>query len=90
MKSAYEIAMARLEKQAPSAPLSQRQKQQLAELDSRYAAQIAGREIALQGKIAAASDPAEAAALREQLVLERQQLQAELTEKKEQVRQERK
>ncbi|MBW8863790.1 MAG: hypothetical protein JF609_02500 [Verrucomicrobia bacterium] len=88
MKSAYELAMERLNKTAPSAKLTAAQKKELAELDSKYAAQIAGREIALNGEIARAADDVEKEeSLREQLVTDRRKLQAELEEKKERVRQ---
>jgi hypothetical protein len=87
MKSAYELAMERLEKTAPAAKLTAAQKKELAELDSLYAAKIAGREIALNGEIAGAADDVEREeSLREQLVSERRKLQAELEEKKERVR----
>ncbi len=87
MKSSYELAMERLNKTAPSAKLSAVQKKELAELDSKYAAQIAGREIALNGEIAAAGDFEKQEALRAQLVNERKKLQSELENKKEGVRQ---
>ncbi len=88
MKSAYELAMERLEKKAPAAKLTDKQKRELAELDSRYAAKIAGREIALNGEIAnSAGDFAMEESLREQLVNERRKIQAELETKKAQVRQ---
>ncbi len=45
MKSAYELAMERLNKAAPAQKVSDDQKKQLAELDSKYAAKIAEREI---------------------------------------------
>ena len=62
-------------------------KKELAELDSQYAAKIAGREIALNGEIArAAADFEKEESLRDQLVNERKKLQAELEEKKEQIR----
>ena len=87
MKSAYELAMERLNKTAPTVKLTAAQKNELAELDSQYAAKIAAREIALNNEIANASDDVEkAAALREQLVNERRKLQAEMEEKKERVR----
>ena len=87
MKSAYELAMERLKKSSPTIKLTAEQKQQLAELDSRYAAKIAEREIALNGEIArAAEDFQKEEALREQLVNERRKLQSELEEKKEQIR----
>ena len=87
MKSAYELAMERLNKTTPAIKLTGAQKEQLAELDNQYAAKMAGREIALNGEIArAADDPEKAEALREQLVAERKKLLAELAEKKERIR----
>ena len=87
MKSSYELAMERLSKTAPSVKLSAAQKKELAELDSKYAALIAGREIALNGEIAKADDVEKEESLREQLMVDRKKLQAELEEKKERVRQ---
>ena len=89
MKSSYEIAMERLNKTAPTVKLSGAQKKQLAEMDSKYAAKIAEREIALQGEIAkssVASDFEKVEELRQRLTGERKKLQAELEEKKESVR----
>ncbi len=90
MKTAYELAMERLGKTAPTVKLSAGQKKQLAELDSQYTAKIAQREIALKdetAKVAAAGDFEKVEALQQQLVNERKKLQAELVEKKERVRQ---
>ena len=88
MKSAYELAMERLKQTAPSVKLTGAQKKALADLDSKYAAKIAEREIALNAEISrAADDVAAEESLREQLICERKKLQAELEEKKEQVRQ---
>jgi hypothetical protein len=87
MKSAYEIAMERLNKTAPTTKLTPKQKKELAELDSRYAAKIAEREIALNTEITRAADDLEqAGSLRDQLANERKKLLAELEDKKEQVR----
>jgi hypothetical protein len=87
MKSSYELAMERLNKAAPASKLTPAQKAQLAELDSVYAAKIAEREIALNSEIARAADDVEKEeSFREQLVAERRKLQAELEEKKEQIR----
>jgi len=87
MKSAYEIAMERLNKTAPTAKLTDRQKRELAELDSRYAAKLAEREIALQGELAEADGDIERVeSLRNRLVHERKKLQAEREDKKERVR----
>lgn len=90
MKSAYELAMERLSKSAPTVALSDEQKKQLAELDSRYAAKIAEREIFLKDKLMAARDQGDfeaVAQIEKQLASERKSLQAELEEKKEKVRQ---
>jgi hypothetical protein len=87
MKSSYELAMERLNKSAPGVKLSAAQKKELTELDSRYAAKIAEREIALNSEIAkAAGDFEKEESLREQLISDRRKLQAELEEKKERVR----
>lgn len=89
MKSSYELAMERLNKAAPAVKLTAAQKKQLAELDSKYTAKIAEREIALKdevAKIAAAGDFEKVEALQQQLINERKNLQADLEEKKEQVR----
>jgi hypothetical protein len=86
MKSAYELAMERLNKNAPTVKLTDAQKKQLAELDSKYTTKIAEREIALETEIAKAEDFEKEESLREQLSIERKKLQAELEEKKEQVR----
>ena len=51
MKTAYELAMERLQKGAPTKKLSETQKRELAELDSKYAAKTAEREIALADEI---------------------------------------
>ena len=89
MKSSYELAMERLNKNAPTIKLTDAQKKQLAELDSKYAAKIAGREIALNDEItksSAAGDFEKVGALQQQLIGERKKFQAELEEKKESVR----
>lgn len=89
MKSAYELAMERLNKTAPTVKLTAAQKKEIAELESQYAAKIAGREIALKDEIAkltAADDLEKVEATRQQLAQERKKLQAELEEKKERIR----
>jgi hypothetical protein len=86
MKSAYELAMERLNKTAPTVALSAAQKAEIADLESQIAAKIAAREIALKAEIAKAGDPAQADELREQLAHERKKLSAELEEKKESIR----
>lgn len=89
MKSAYELAMERLARQSPTTATTAAQKEQLAEIDSRYRARIAEREIFLQAEIAkaAAQGDAEAfAQLQRQLASERRNLEAEAEEKKEAIR----
>ncbi|HEY3761472.1 MAG TPA: hypothetical protein VGN23_06965 [Verrucomicrobiae bacterium] len=86
MKTAYELAMERLNKSAPAAKLSDAQKKELAELDSKYAAKIAEREIALNSEITKTNDPEAGQLLRQQLANDRKKLQAELEDKKERVR----
>jgi hypothetical protein len=90
MKSSYELAMERLNKSSPAIKLTANQKKQMAELDSKYAAKIAEREIALKAditKAAEAGDSEKSEQLQQQLVIERKKLQSELEEKKEKVRQ---
>lgn len=86
MKSSYELAMERLNKSTPTVKLTAAQKKQLAELDSKHAAKIAEREIALEAEIAKEEDFEKKESLRSQLVIERKKLQTELEEKKDQVR----
>lgn len=89
MKSAYELAMERLNRAAPIKKLNDEQKRQLAELDSRYAAKLAEREITLQADVARAEakgDAEAAAQARQLLQSERQKLQAELESKKDRIR----
>jgi hypothetical protein len=83
MKSAYELAMERLSKTAPTVKLSAAQKKEIAELESHYAVKIAGREIALTAEIKkVAGDPEKAGVIQQQLVDERKKLLAELAKKK--------
>jgi hypothetical protein len=92
MKTAYELAMERLNRTAPSVPLTDEQKKQLAELDSVCAAKIAEREIFLKGKLADAAAKGDLEAMQQlekQLASDRKSLRAELEEKKEKVRQNR-
>lgn len=89
MKTAYELAMERLNKSAPTVKVSSGQKTQLAELDSKYAARLAEREITLNGEIAkadAVGDFEQSGKLREQLANERRSIQTELEDRKDAVR----
>jgi hypothetical protein len=51
MKSAYELAMERLQKASPSLSLTEEQKKELAEIDSKYRAKIAEKELFLNEQI---------------------------------------
>ena len=89
MKSAYELAMERLEAKEPGVTLSEEQRSQLMELDRVYQAKQAEKEIFLQGEMAKARERGDAEALdslERQLVADRSNLQAELKAKKEQIR----
>ncbi len=89
MKTAYELAMERLGKTSPTVKLSDEQKQEIAELESKYTAKIAERELFLKGEIVKAIDRGDAEAveqLEKQLLSARRSLRAECEEKKEQVR----
>ena len=81
--------MERLNKSAPTVKLTERQKKEMAELDSVYASKIAQREIFLKGEIAKGEMSGDFEAveqLQRQLVSERKALNAELEEKKEALR----
>ncbi|HNQ73239.1 MAG TPA: hypothetical protein PKN95_06495 [Verrucomicrobiota bacterium] len=91
MKSAYELAMERLEKAAPTTKLTARQKQAIAEWEAKAKARIAEREIALESEIRAATaagDLEKIELLRERLSQERKSIQAELEAKKEEIHRE--
>ena len=90
MKSAYELAMERLSKSQPTVKLTEKQKAEIADLESRYAAKIAQEEIMLKEQIAEAAqqgDWEKQQELERRLVAERKKLQGDLEEKKESVRQ---
>lgn len=80
MKSAYELAMERLEKDEPTQTLTAEQKRELADIDTRYQAKIAEREVFLSKKIeseSAAGNVSEAKAIKEQLSREKALLEEE-------------
>ena len=55
MKSAYELAMERLEQESgPTRKLSDEQKARIAEIDRKYDAKIAEQKLVHEGKLAAA------------------------------------
>ncbi len=91
MKSAYELAMERLGKSDPtaSAPLSNEQKEQLAEIDRVYKGKIAEREIFLKQKLddAYASGKLEdIETVKKQIASERARLEEEREDEKERIR----
>lgn len=82
--------MERLSKNAPAEKVTDKQKKELAELDSIYAAKIAERELLVKSQIQqaiAAQDAAAYEQLNKQLVSDRVTLTAEREEKKERARQ---
>jgi hypothetical protein len=90
MKSAYELAMERLQKDSPSTPLTPEQRAQIAEIDSLYKAKIAEKELLLKGEIAqerAKGKFEEVEQLEKQLASELRRLNEECESKKEKVRQ---
>jgi hypothetical protein len=89
MKSAYELAMERLEKKAPTIALTDEQKQQIGEIDSTFKARIAERELFLKDQIRkaqAAGNLEEAESLQKQLTIEIRRLQEDAEAKKEKLR----
>ena len=89
MKSAYELAMERLEKSAPTLKLTDEQKAQIAEIDSTYKARIAEKELFLKGKISEVGLSGkfeEFEQLEKQLATEIRRLQEDCEEKKEKLR----
>lgn len=89
MKSAYELAMERLNKTSPTVKLTEEQKKEIAELESKSAAKIAERELFIKGEIEKAVNKGELEAieqLEKQLVSDRKSIQADLEEKKAKVR----
>lgn len=89
MKSAYELAMERLEKNAPSQKLTDTQKAEIAEIDSLARSKIAERELFLRGEIAknqASGQFEEVAKLEDQLARDVRRLTNEAEEKKARVR----
>ena len=89
MKSAYELAMERLQKNQPSVALNEDQKKQLAEIESTFKAKIAERELFLKEQIAkahAAGKIEDVEALQKQLTSEIRRLHDECEAKKEKLR----
>ena len=89
MKTAYELAMERLNQQSPSVNLSDEQKAALAEIDPKIDAKIAERELTLNAEIEKARENGDYDAIAEldhQLTADKNKLEAEREEKKNAVR----
>jgi hypothetical protein len=89
MKSAYELAMERLQKTSPSLSLTDEQKKELAELDSKYQAKIAEKELFLRDQIRKAQTEGKVDdidSLQKQLVSDVRRLKEECEAKKQKLR----
>ncbi len=89
MKSAYELAMERLQKGSPSVILTAEQKAELAEIDSSFKAKIAERRIFLTDEIrkaVAAGKFDDVESLEKQLTADVIRLQEDCEHKKEKLR----
>ncbi len=90
MKSAYELAMERLNKADPNQKkLTKEQKDALAAIDAKYKARVAEREIFLTQKLVearVASDYKAIESIEKQLVSERARLEEEREAAKEEIR----
>lgn len=89
MKSAYELAMERLQKGSPSVMLTAEQKAQVAEVDSSFNAKIAERKIFLSDQIkkaAASGKFDEVESLEKQLATDVRRLEEDCENKKEKLR----
>jgi len=89
MKSAYELAMERLEKKAPTVALTDEQKQQIAEVESTFKARIAEKELFLKDQISKAQiagNAEETESLQKQLAIDIRRLQEDAETKKEKLR----
>ena len=89
MKSAYELAMERLQKNQATIVLTDEQKKQLAEIDSTFKARIAEKELFLKGEMGKAQATGkfeEIESLEKQLATEIRRLNEECEAKKEKLR----
>jgi len=89
MKSAYELAMERLQKQQPTLMLTDEQKKQLAEIEATFKAKLADKELFLKEQIRKAQNTGESEeveSLEKQLSSETRRLQKECEARKEELR----
>src|SRR5471032_569262 len=85
MKSAYELAMERLEKKAPTKKQTEKKKARIAEINSLYGSKIAEKETFLQGEIVKEKmkgDLAAVAQIQDQLTRELKRIHIEWEDKK--------
>lgn len=84
MKSAYELAMERLEKESgPSRKLTDEQKAAIAEVDNKYEARIAEKKLEFEQRLAAA--PQEADAIRQEMAQAVQALEEKRDREKDEI-----
>ncbi|MEX1110839.1 MAG: hypothetical protein WEB31_03465 [Chthoniobacterales bacterium] len=89
MKSAYELAMERLEAKNPGLQLTGEQKERIAALEAKCRADIAAKELLLRGEMAkaeAAGQPDEVGTLQRQLTAEIRRLEEKRDREKDAVR----
>jgi hypothetical protein len=87
MKSAFELAMSRLEKESPTQKLTEEQKRRLAEVDAEITAKIAEKKVFLEEEIKkAAGNPETEAQLRKQLAMEIARLEEKREDQKTKIR----
>jgi hypothetical protein len=87
MKSAFELAMSRLEKESPTQKLTEEQKRRLAEVDAEITAKIAEKKVFLEGEInKSVGNPETEEQLRRQLAMEIARLEEKREDKKKQIR----
>lgn len=91
MKSAYELAMERLNAESPNenAPLTDEQKEELSDLDNKYNAKAAERKISHDKRVAEANakgDFQDAAKAQEELRIDLERIESDRESAKERVR----
>jgi hypothetical protein len=89
MKSAYELAMERLSKDAPLEKLTETQKQEISELNSQQQAKLAELEIAFNGKMDTAREQEDfngVEILQQEFATERARIEERFEDKKNGVR----
>ncbi len=90
MKTAYELAMERLRSEEPDhAPISESQKERLTEVETRFKAKMAERDIHLRGQLQTARNHGDLKAISKiesQIRAERDRLSREMEAEKEKIR----